>query len=293
MKVAIIGGSAAGHAVATNLRKKSKDISITLISDEAFPFYDRRRLLDFWRGTAREKELFGAGSDTYAAAGITFLKESKAVSVNPTRRTVSIKQDEKRSSIDYDVLVVATGTKTPLPDIPGIAKTGVFCFDGLADFKELKSTVTADAVCLIGTNRYTDGVIAVLSEKNVEVKLVVAEPPAPERQFPQNVEVLVTEIVDIIGESGVQAIKLTEGKIIGVSWVGVMHEPVPQTDFLKDTGADMRDGALVVDESMRTSLQDVYACGSVCTKAEDAPGQKTRDDITAESETIVKAIVTA
>ena len=88
MKIVIIGGSVAGHNAAINLRKKYQDAGITLISDEAYHFYDRRKLLDYWSGKIKEKELIFSSLDAYRLLNINFLKESKVVAVNPSRRSV-------------------------------------------------------------------------------------------------------------------------------------------------------------------------------------------------------------
>ncbi len=261
MKIAIIGGSAAGHNAAIRLRQKYQDAGITLICEEAYPFYDRRKLLDYWSGKIKEKELFLSNLDFYSRQNINFLKESKVVAVNPVRRTVSYKTEDKRTSLDYDFLVIASGCKTPLPEIEGINKSGVFRFESLADFKKLKSEVMLHAVCLIGVNPLTGRIIESIVSKQIEVKLIASQAP---ENLPALAEVIPSEVVEIIGDSGVQAIKLKEGKIIGVSWVGVMSQPGPSVDFLKDSGIEMNGPAIAVDDNQRTSLADIFACGSVC-----------------------------
>jgi NAD(P)H-nitrite reductase large subunit len=288
MNIVIIGGSAAGHNTAINLKTKYKDAGITLITDEKFPFYDRKKLFDFWSGRSREKELFLSSQEFYSQQNINFLKESKVVAVNPARRSVSYKKDEKRSSLNYDFLVIASGAKTVRPDIAGINKSGVFCLDGLADFKELKDTLMTDAVCLIGANHLTSRVIENIIANQVEVKLVSDKAP---ENLPEQVELINSEVVEIIGESGAQAIKLKEGKIIAASWVGVMSEPVPSVDFLE--GADIRKSgqAIAVDHQMRTSIVDIFACGAVCLQDGLNPRVKSWDDSLAESSVLVENIL--
>ena len=279
MNIVIIGSSVAGHNAAVNLRKKYPDAGITLISQEACSFYDRRKLLDYWQEKIKEKELLQLSSEFYSRHNINFLKDSKVISVNPVRRSVSYKVDEKRTSVDYDFLVIASGCRTELPDSAGANKAGVFRFDGLADFKELRSAVTQDAVCLIGANSLTPRIIECLAAKQVEVKLIIDQPP---ENLPGNTEVINSQVVEIIGDSGVQAIKLKEGKIIGVSWVGVMSSPLPNLDFLENAEIEKNGLALAVDEFMRTSINDIFACGSVCLRRGEAPKLKTWDESLAE-----------
>jgi len=310
MKAVIIGGSIAGSTVAVSLRKKLPQASITVISDEIYPFYDRRKLLEYWSGRVREKDLFLLGPDAYQQQAITLLKECKVVSLNPGRRTVSYKKDDARQSIEYDYLVIATGTRTGRPDIEGINKTGVLRFDSLADFKELKSCVTEDAVCLIGKNDYRDTIAGLLASRKVEVKLFpgpgqqadAVSPPDGTQEEHADVPAAVpdttcameevhSEIVEIIGESGVQAIKLKEGKIIGVSWVGLTLPPEPSIDFLKDTGIELNHGAVAVDEGMRSSLPNIFACGSVCLRRGASPRTKTWEDAEAEACLVVEQLL--
>ncbi len=288
MKIVIIGGSVAGHNAAIYLRKRYQDAGITLISEEVYPFYDRRKLLDYWSGKIKEKELILSSPDFYHHLNINFLKESKVIAVNPSRRSVSYRLGEKRTSMEYDFLVVASGCKTPLAQIEGINKTGVFRFDGLADFKELKSTVMLDAVCLIGTNHLTSRVIESITSKQIEVKLITDQ---LQDNFPELVEVINSQVVEIIGDSGVQAIKLKEGKIIGVSWVGVMSQILPSVDFLKDIDIEMNGSAIAVDENMRTSIADIFACGSVCLHRGEMPRIKSWDESLAEGLSVAENIL--
>ena len=226
--------------------------------------------------------------DSYGQQNINFIKEAKVVSVNPGARRVSYKLQEKRTSVEYDFLVVASGCKTPLPEIEGINKTGVFRFEGLADFKELKSAVMLDAVCLIGTNHLTSKIIESITSKQIEVKLVTQE---PQENLPPMVEVINSEVVELIGDSGVQAIKLKEGKIIGVSWAGVMSRAKPSTDFIKDSNIDLIDGAVAVDDNMRTSISDIFACGSVCIRRGETPRIKAWEDSLAEGLSVAENIL--
>jgi len=309
MKTVIIGCSIAGHTVANLLRAENPQASITIISDEAYPLYDRRKLLDYWAGKLKEKELFLSSFDAYQQQAITFLKDCKAVAVNPSRRTVSYKKDDARQSIEYDYLVIASGRRTERPDIEGINKTGVFTFDSLADFKELKSCVTEDAVCLLGKNPFVEKISALLTSRGIEVKLFPGTPQegvladSPETGTPPDqepaaasdstcaVEEINSEIVEIIGESGVQAIKLKEGKIIGVSWVGLTLPLQPNIDFLKDTGIELAHGAIAVDEAMRTSFANIFACGSVCLRRSESPRQKTWEEVEAEAMLVVGQLI--
>ncbi|MCX5708345.1 MAG: FAD-dependent oxidoreductase [Candidatus Omnitrophica bacterium] len=113
----------------------------------------------------------------------------------------------------------------------------------------------------------------------------------PQENLPPAVEVINSEVVEIIGDSGVQAIKLKEGKIIGVSWAGVMSPARPCTDFLKDSNIELIDGAIAVDENMRSSIPDIFACGAVCLRRGETPRIKTWEDSLAEGLSVAENIL--
>jgi len=96
-----------------------------------------------------------------------------------------------------------------------------------------------------------------LASKQREVKVISPDAVNQDGAF----EALATEVVELIGEGGIQAIRLREGKIIGTNLPVFMPEPKKaNTDFIKDIELDSR-GNILVDEHMRTS-------GRIFTQAE-------------------------
>jgi NAD(P)H-nitrite reductase large subunit len=289
-KVVIIGASAAGHTAAVSLREKNRDCSISLITEEAFPFYDRRKLLDYLAGRIKEKELLLSSSEFYAQKNINFLKEKKVSGINPNRRLVYLKEEDSRESLEYDFLVICSGRKTVLPQIPGINKDGVFRLDALKNFKDCRQYLISDSVCLMGWNGLTPSVFKIMTGKQMEIKLIINEKPA-DYQPPEGIEVINSEVVEIIGESRVQAVKLKEGKIIGTSLVMVMDFPKASIDFLKDTDIEISQDAICVDERMCTSLKNVFSSGSVCSRKDSPVRLKSWDETVNESIGLVDNLV--
>lgn len=259
-KVVIIGASSAGHSTALNLREKDKDCSITLISQEPYQFYDRRRLLDFLSGTLDEKGLFLCGEDFYQQNNISFLKERKVASVNLEKRLLYFKE---KGNLGYDFLVIATGREISLPEIPGIKKPGVFTLSALNDFKALSGYFIDDSACVIGsTGRSLNLAQAISAKYKKEVKLLSQRPFDP-ALIPQGVEVIESSPEELIGEAGVQAVKLSSGKIIAASVAVFTDQAGGNIDFLKDTDIAIENGLILVDELMSTNRKEVFSSGAV------------------------------
>ena len=289
-KVVIIGASVAGHTVATALREGNKDCPITLVTEEAFVFYDRRRSFDYLDGKIKEKEVFCASPDFYQAKNINFLKERKVVSVNTGKRLGFFKNGEKRESIEYDFLVICSGRKTPLPEIDGINKQGVFTLDSLKELKEARHHLSGESVCVIGSNWLTLEFAKVIAARQKELKIVTDE-NIDIALLPENTEIINTRVVEIIGESGVQAVKFQEGKIVSASVVFVMGKSKPSADFLKDTPVEISEEAILVDEDMRSNISNIFSCGSVCCIKGSGFKLKSWDQTSAESRVLVDNLI--
>ncbi len=291
--VVIIGASIAGHSVATGLKQKCPDISVTLITEEPYPLYDRRKLFDFLCGSAKEKDLMLATQESYEKKGIVFLKEHKAVSVGAVRKQVTCKYKETRGSVDYDYLVSCSGRKAVMPEVEGIHKEGVYQLNGLADYKTLKTHLLTDPVCLIGEAEYGAVLARMLQGAQREVKLIRETKPA-DFQATETCELINSQVVELIGESGVQAIKLREGKIIGTSLpVFIPSATKSNVDFAKDIGLEIINDAVAVDATMRTTVPDVYACGTVCGRLEVPAAPKDWDNVAREGAFVAETIAAA
>ncbi len=266
-KVVIVGSSVAGHSLAFALRSRNTQCAITVVTGEEYHGYDRRGLLGYFAGTVKEKDLFLCSAEAYARENITLRKETEAAAVNCDRGTVSLKKEDGRESIPFDFLVVCSGTAIVPPEVPGIHKEGVFAFNGLADVKAAKAAVINGPVCLIGGWNATAAALAgcLLSMKK-EV-LVVA--PAPSDGPVPGVTFVDSAVTEFIGESGLQAVKFREGKIIGSSFCLLTGPRVPSLDFIKGTDIALDDkGFIATDDGLRTSRPGIFACGSVTGKCD-------------------------
>ncbi len=266
-RIVIIGASIAGHTAAVNLRQKNKDYQVTLITEESYPLYDKRKLLYLFSGKIKEKDILLASEEFYQKSGINFVKEKKVTAVNTEKRTVYFKD---RDNIEYDSLVIASGKRVSFADIPGAKKTGVFGLYSLNDYKDFVNRIFREAVCLVGSDQVALGTAAAISLKNkVEVKLI-SRNIIDKSLLPKDVEVINCPVEEIIGEGQVQAVKLKDGKAIGISAVVFMEELRSNIDFLKDTAIAMNRDSVLVDEAMRTNVEGVFACGSVSSR-QDTP----------------------
>jgi NADPH-dependent 2,4-dienoyl-CoA reductase/sulfur reductase-like enzyme len=118
----IIGAGPAGVTAAENLRKIDSDGVITLVGDEPEMPYSRMAIPYLLVNQIDERGTFLRKDDEhYKRSGISIV-QGKVVSVNQTEKTVGLQGGTK---INYDKLLIATGSTPLAPPIPGIDLPGV------------------------------------------------------------------------------------------------------------------------------------------------------------------------
>jgi len=275
VKVLIIGASAAGHTAALKLREGDSRIQVTLITEEPYPAYDRRRLFEFLRQEIKEEELFFCSEDFYAQNRIEFLKGKKAVSVNTSKRTVSFKDKE---SVSYDYLVIASGTRFVIPEIPGAKKTGAFVFSCLDDIKSFMSNFINDSLCVVGSGRQALNIAEALRKRYQVDVTIIADQAFDTSMLPRGVEVIKGPVQEMVGEGMIQAAIVRGGRAVSVQAVIFMDTFIGNVDFMRNTNLKLHGDFIPVDADFKTSIKGIYAIGSVSRLKEDLKENKTWDE---------------
>ena len=291
-KILIIGNSAAGFSCAQNLAKNLLNHEITVISQDAYPAYKRDLLIDYLKGSVGEHELFLENQGS--SKNITLILNSKVTSVDPKKKRVILKDNSK---INFDYLVIASGQEQSIPDIPGKTKDGIFTTSNMEDIKTIKERmITTGTICIIGDTALCLRLWEALSLKEAkEIKIISSAKP-DSFVASQNSEWLQDlKIIEFIGEgSELKAIKLNNGKIIGASLVLFAGNYSPATQFLKDSGVQVENGYITVNELMQTNFENIFACGSVVknTNLTEMDKEKTWDQATREGALAAENIIT-
>jgi len=262
-KILILGNSAAGFSCAKNLLQNNPDLEITVATLENYPAYKRNLLPDYLSGAVSDKDIFLCGDDFYEKNGIKFLRNAKASRIDTRKNTVALKDNTKLS---YDYLVIATGGKIKLPDIPGTNKDGVFSFYSLEDVKNIKQRLMLPGVvCVAGEPKSCAVISQIVAAKDKEVKVISVAPPQGFIPSDKIEWIDSLNLTEIIGDGlELKAVKLSNGKAIGVSLVLFCGNRVPSSEFLKESGIKTDQDYIALDDSLRTNIENIFACGAVC-----------------------------
>jgi len=269
----IVGGGVAATQAAETLRKLRPEDTVTIVAEEARPFYLRPLLADFVAGRVDEDRLWRDYESTAEAGGIALRSGRRATGIDRAAGTLAL---DDGSTLSYDRLLAATGVKPRLPEIPGIDLEGVTAFSAYADAVRMREWCgKAKRAVVIGRGLQGVELTRALRLRGLEVTMVV---PDESPWFPQlfqvkddlveramerrGVEVVALDRpAELVGNEGrVAAVKTHEGRELPADIVGFALEQRARVEFLVGSGISLADG-VIVDARLRSTDERVFAAG--------------------------------
>jgi len=281
-KIVIIGNSAAGFSCTDTLAKLSAGNEITVVSKDKFLPYRRDNLLEYIAGKIPEHSLYIVPKDYYSVENIIYKAGVEVARVDAKKQRVVLKDNTK---FDYDFLIIASGLEPELPELPGTSKDGVVAYSGLEEAKAIiEKLLVVNLACCVGKAESCFKLAKVLLDKGKEVKAIISGACVEPMQHERLEVISDAQPVEIIGEGPeLKALKLSNGKVIGTSMIIFASQNFPSSDFLKETDVvRTKNGFIVVDESMKTNIDNIFACGAVAVNLNS--GNQEKDWIDASRE---------
>lgn len=280
VKYLIVGASAAGIGAVEAIRDVDPVGSITVISDEVYPLYSRPMISDFVSGKADFSKMNCRSDAFWTENNLQAVTGKKAISLNLSEKTISLENGEK---VAYEKLLLATGGKPFVPKIEGQDKDCVFTFTTIQDAQYLATKIekiNAKSAVVIGAGLIGLSVTEALTKRGLKVTIVelqdkilslILDPLASDLVEGAvkacGVDILTGQSVQkIIGKVGneevVGGVILTTGSTVQCDLVIIAIGVVPRTELVSGTTVKTNRG-IVVDNTMQTTVPDVYASGDV------------------------------
>lgn len=287
MNYVIVGNSVAAVGAIRAIRAKDQQGTITVISRERHSAYGRPLISYLLGGLITEKRMAYLPENFYEQHRINLLLESEVTAVDTKAKKVKLAGGD---AIPYDKLLLATGGDPFVPPIEGMAdKDRIFTFTTWDDAAKLKGiSQDIDRAVVIGGGLI--GLKAAEGLNLIDKSVTVVEladrvlssafdRPAGKivaRKMKANGIDVITEdtVIRIEGEGAeISGVTLKSGDFIPCDTVVVAIGVRPAAGFLAGSGIEVSRG-IVVDDTMRTSVADVYAAGDVAEAADFFSGQK-------------------
>jgi len=274
-RIVIIGAALAGATAAATLREEGFDGQVQLVGAESHRPYNRPPLSKgYLRGQERLEDQLVNPAAYYAEHDIELRLGTRATVIDPGRKTVELSD---HAELGYDKLLVATGGRNRTLSVPGADLPGIFQLRTVDDCDRIRAAARPGArAVVIGLGFIGSEVSASLRQLGLEVAAVEGHRVPLARVLGDEVGEVLAGIhrekgVELVLEDAVAAfegagrlerVRTRTGRLLPCDLVVAGIGIVPNSELLAAAGGAVDNGVLV-DESCRTSLPDVYAAGDV------------------------------
>jgi 3-phenylpropionate/trans-cinnamate dioxygenase ferredoxin reductase subunit len=272
----IVGGGQAAAQAVQSLRQQSFAGPITLLSDEAFPPYQRPPLSKkYFAGEMTRERLLLRPAAFYAEKGVTLEQNTRVEELDAARRVLRLRDGR---TLEYDRLLLTTGSRVRTLDVPGATLPGVHYVRTIADVDAIAASLHASArVLLIGAGYIGLEVAAVARQRSFDVTVL----EAADRVMSRAVSVEVARFYEarhreagvvlhtgaavkaLHGATRVAAVETADGRTFACDVLIVGIGIVPNVELAAAAGLPCSNG-IVVDEFARTADPHILAAGD-CT----------------------------
>ena len=273
--ITIVGGGQAASQLVASLRLEGFTGGIRLIGEEPHLPYQRPPLSKaFLSGEEGIDRVILRSRETYEKEHVELLLGVRVDAIDRTKRTLLLSDGR---TLDFDALVLATGTRArPLP-VPGAGLAGVFVLRGIDDALALQAAITAGKrMAVIGGGYVGLEAAATASKLGAHVTVIEAMPrllarvASPELSAhmlavhrAHGVDVRLGAAVSHLigsGRTGVDAVAVQNGPPLSADIVLVGIGAIANVEIAAAAGLTV-DNGIVVDEFMRSSDPAIYAIG--------------------------------
>jgi NADPH-dependent 2,4-dienoyl-CoA reductase/sulfur reductase-like enzyme len=273
----VIGAGPAGVTAAETLRSIDPEGWVALVGDEPEPPYSRMAIPYLLTGKIAEQGTYlRKTTGHFRSAGVEVI-QSRVRAVDPAASQVTL-QDGRR--LGYERLLVATGSRPVIPNLPGANLPGVHPCWTLADARSIAARAAPGArVVLIGAGFIGSIVLEALVQRGCQLSVVeMGDRMVPRmmnsfaggliRQWCERkgvrvqVSTRVTEIED--AGPGRLRVRTDDGAAAEAELVIMAIGVRPNVELLNGSGVELgRGGGVLVDEHHRTSVPQVYSARDV------------------------------
>jgi NADPH-dependent 2,4-dienoyl-CoA reductase/sulfur reductase-like enzyme len=284
MKHVIIGAGPAGVIAAETLRKAQPDSSVIIIGDEPEPPYSRMAIPYYLIGKINEAGTYLRKSDShFTDAGIDVV-QGRVSSVDAKSKKLAL---EDGNSMNYDKLLIATGSHPIRPPIPGMDLPGVHSCWTLEDGRNIAARATKGSnVVLMGAGFIGCIILEALASRDVNLTVIEMDDRMVPRMMDQNsgnlikkwcqekgVAVHTSTRVESIEEAGNSLkVSLDNGDVLDADVVISATGVKSNIQFLEGSGIEAEFGVLV-NNRLQSSSPDIYAAGDVCQGKDFSTGE--------------------
>ncbi len=272
--IIVIGNGMVGYKFCEKLVKKTKSFNLIVFGEEPRRAYDRVHLSEYFNGKTAD-DLSLSAENWYEENSITLYLSDPVQEINLAEKKV---HSRNGISLNYDYLVLATGSGAFVPNIPGIEKEGVFVYRTIEDLEMMKAHAakSKNGAVMGGGLLGLEAAKALLDLGIQETHVVEFAPRLMPRQIDSaGSNLLQTKLKElglnvhlnkntseIAGGHKIESLKFNDETELKIDMLVISAGIRPRDELAKLAGLQTGTrGGIMVNEKMQTSNEFVYAIG--------------------------------
>jgi nitrite reductase (NADH) large subunit len=272
--IIVVGNGMVGYKFCEKLVSKSSGFNIIVFGEEPRRAYDRVHLSEYFNGKSAD-DLSMSTRQWYDENGIMLHLGDPIQEINRTAKTV---HSLLGITIQYDYLVLATGSSAFVPDIPGIEKDGVFVYRTIEDLELIKAyAANAKTGAVMGGGLLGLEAAKALIDLGIEETHVIEFAP---RLMPRQIDsagsaMLQSKLKElglsihlnkstshIGGADKINALHFNDETVLPVDMLVISAGIRPRDEVAKLAGLQVGTrGGIMVNDKMQTSDESIFAIG--------------------------------
>jgi nitrite reductase (NADH) large subunit len=272
--IVVVGNGMVGYKFCEKLIAKSSHFNIIVFGEESLMAYDRVHLSEYFNGKSAS-DLSLSTASWYTDNGIKLHLNDPVQEINRSEKTV---HSLKGLTIQYDYLVLATGSSAFVPDIPGVEKEGVFVYRTIDDLDLIKTyAANAKVGAVMGGGLLGLEAAKALIDLGIQETHVIEFAP---RLMPRQIDsagsgMLLSKLKSLglnihlnkstsafVGEHKIEALRFNDDTSLNIDMMVISAGIRPRDELAKLAGLHTGTrGGIVVNERMQTSDECIFAIG--------------------------------
>ncbi|MFW6273546.1 MAG: FAD-dependent oxidoreductase [Halanaerobium sp.] len=282
MKIAVIGGVAAGTSAAAKARRTDKDAEIVIFEKGIDISYGGCGLPYYISDVIKKREdLIAFTAEEFEEKyGVEVKIKHEVTDIDAEARKLTYKNLEtaEEGVYEFDKLVIATGASPIKPPFKGVDLENVFTLRNVNNGDAIKEAVHSEEVkdaVIIGAGLIGLEMAESFSEAGLNVKVIELQPqvlPPFSKDMAQIVQdelerngvgVILDDGVDYFkGDTKLESVVTASGREFKADIALLSIGVKANTELAERAGVEIGEtGAIKVNKKMETNLKDIYAAG--------------------------------
>ena len=283
----IIGGVAAGAKAAAKSKRILPDAEVHIYTQDTHVSYSSCGLPYYIAGDFEDwHKLIVRTAEEFEKSGINIHLKHRVTKILPADKKILVKDLIAGTCgfIEYDKLIIATGSVPFMPDIKNSNIKNIFTVRTLEDGINIKDTMNRSQNITIVGGGYIAIELIEAFVKNKKNVTLIEQAPFILSVFDEDISSLIQTyilensdglvkiinedvVTEFVGTDTVHGVLTAKGMGFETDMVIVSAGVRAVVDIAKEAGIEIgKTGAIKVNSRMQTSIPDIYACGDCVEK---------------------------